>query len=303
MKQIDENVVFLFRILQITMYDIYVTNKSSDSVYVRVRSRELSSRNPKFHKELHSLLQRQGEMDKLYIQTFLVRWGFRLIPPGETASFATAAFSSRGGTLMYASLYARSELWAMDEEVDFLKFGCLFVRSYSTWSATWSAKPLKSSFSFRPANPEPVWIGARKRDPVPTFAVKASSGLGEEYFGRSVDGVPCGVSAISFRGRNYEICSRWNIAGRLPETSGDILQATGHQLYRVRTGDPVPPNAVIVGVISTLGSLYLGRVGGKEPCAVSTENGKIKHFLLDKRVKRFAGAGEILVLTNNNSPF
>ena len=100
MKQIDENVVFLFRILQITMYDIYVTNKSSDSVYVRVRSRELSSRNPKFHKELHSLLQRQGEMDKLYIQTFLVRWGFRLIPPRETVSFATAACSSRGGTLM-----------------------------------------------------------------------------------------------------------------------------------------------------------------------------------------------------------
>ena len=282
------------------MYDIYVTNRSSDFVYVRVKSRELSFRNPKFHKELHSLLQRQGEMDKLYIQTFLVRWGFRLIPPQQTLAFATAACSSSRGTLMYASLYARSELWAMDEEVDFLKFGCLFVRSHSTWSAT--MKPLKSSFSFRQVNPEPVWIGARKNDPVPKFAIKASSGLSEEYFGRSVDGVPCGVSATLFR-RRYDTCSRWNIAGRLPETSGDILQATDHQLYRVKTGDPVPPNAVIVGVISTLGSLYLGRVGGKEPCAITTENGKIKHFLLDKSVKRFAGAGEILVLTNTNPAF
>lgn len=38
-------------------------------------------------------------------------------------------------------------------------------------------------------------------------------------------------------------------------TSGDILQASGHQLYRVKSGDPIPPNAVIVGVSGTEGSL------------------------------------------------
>ena len=81
-----------------TMYDVYVTNDQTENAYVRLKAQELSSVNPKFHQELHSLV-RQGEMDKSYIQTFLVRWGFRLIPPRETVSFATVACSSSGGTL------------------------------------------------------------------------------------------------------------------------------------------------------------------------------------------------------------
>lgn len=170
------------------MYDVYVTNNQTEYVYVRLKPQELSSVNPKFHQELHSLV-RQGKMDKSYIQTFLVRWGFRLIPPRETVSFATVACSSSGGTHMYASLYARSELWAMDEEVDFHKFGCLFVRSHYM-------RPI-DSFSFRQVNPEPVWIGANDGDNIPRNAIKSSSGLQVEYFGRSVNGVPCGVSVTA----------------------------------------------------------------------------------------------------------
>ena len=275
------------------MYDVYVISNHTEYVYVRLKPQELSSVNPKFHQELHSLV-RQGKMDKSYIQTFLVRWGFRLIPPGETVSFATAACSSSGGTLMYASLYAQSELWAMDEEVDFHKFGCLLIRRRYMSSIN------SFSFGFRQVNPEPVWIGAHDGDNIPTNAIKSSSGLEVEYFGRSVNGVPCGVSVTA-----NNKCSGWNSnrGYQLPKTSGEILQATGHQLYRVKSGDPIPPNAVIVGVSGTEGSLYLGRVGGKIPCSVSTEDGKIKKFFYRTGEKtRFeSSSGEILVLTNDTA--
>ena len=275
------------------MYDVYVTNNQTEKVYVRLKPQELSSVNPKFHQELHSLV-RQREKDKSYIQTFLVRWGFRLIPPRETVSFETVACSSSGGTLMYASLYARSELWAMDEEFDFHKFGCLFIRSH--YMRTAKARG-SFSFSFRQVNPEPVWIGAHDGDNIPTNAIKSSSGLQVEYFGRLVNGEPCGVSVT---GNNK--CSGWNSNSMYePMTSGDILQATGHQLYRVKSGDPIPPNAVIVRVSGTEGSLYLGRVGGKIPCSVSTEDGKIKQFFYRTGEKtRFeSSSGEILVLTKD----
>lgn len=275
------------------MYDVYVISNHTEYVYVRLKPQELSSVNPKFHQELHSLV-RQGKMDKSYIQTFLVRWGFRLIPPGETVSFATAACSSGGGTLMYASLYAGSELWAMDEEVDFHKFGCLLIRRHYTLSTN------SFSFGFRQVNPEPVWIGALDGDNIPTNAIKSSSGLEVEYFGRSVNGVPCGVSVTA-----NNKCSGWksNRGYQLPMTSGEILQAAGHQLYRVKSGDPIPPNAVIVGVSGTEGSLYLGRVGGKIPCSVSTEDGKIKKFFYPTgdETDFESSSGEILVLTKGTA--
>ncbi|CAH3181825.1 unnamed protein product [Porites evermanni] len=270
------------------MYNVYVTNKSENVVYVRLKSQELSSINPTFHQELHKLVRRGRVPDESYIQTFLVRYGFKLIPYRETLSFSTVACSGRGVTrILYASLYARSELWAMDEEVDFLRFGCLFVRSHYV-------SVLKTSFSFKQVNPEPVWIGAKSGDPVPTNIIKASSGLEAEYFGRLTNGVPCGVTVTA-----NNKCSRWNTRDGPPRISGDILRDTGHQLYRVKIGDPVPPNAVIVGLSSSLGSLYLGRVGGKVPCSVSAVDGKIKHFLRANNVERNGSAsGEILVLTN-----
>ncbi|KAM7449507.1 hypothetical protein ABFA07_002645 [Porites harrisoni] len=275
------------------MYDVYVTSNQTEYVYVRLKPQELSSVNPKFHEELHSLV-RQGKMDKSDIQTFLVRWGFRLILPRETVSFATAACSSSGGTLMYASLYAQSELWAMDEEVDFHKFGCLLIRR------DYKSSINSFSFSFRQVNPEPVWIGAHEGDNIPTNAIKSSSGLQVEYFGRLVNGVPCGVSVTP-----DNKCSEWNSNSRyeLLQTSGEILQATGHQLYRVKSGDPIPPNAVIVGVSGTEGSLYLGRVGGKIPCSVSTEDGKIKKFfyLTGDKTDFESSSGEILVLTKGTA--
>ena len=70
------------------MYNVYVTNKSEHVVYVRLKSQELSSLNTKFHQELHTLVS-NGDTDESYVRAFLVRWGFRLIAPKKTLSFAT----------------------------------------------------------------------------------------------------------------------------------------------------------------------------------------------------------------------
>ena len=276
------------------MYNVYVTNKSENVVYVRLKSQELSSLNVNFHQELHTLVSK-GDVDESYIQTFLVRWGFRLIPPQETLSFATFEPSGNCGTLMYASLFAASQLWVMDEEADFLKFGCLFVRSVSVPN-------FKIIFTLSQVNPEPVWIKKSQKDTFPENSIEAYSGLGYSstcYFGRSNHGVPCAVSVCN------KNCHRWDEGDNDSHSSGHILQATGHQLYRVKSGDPLPPNAVVVGLSDTEGFLYLGRVersyGRKPPCSVSTEDGKIKQFFYPTGDKtRFENAcGEILVLTND----
>ena len=279
------------------MYNVYVTNKSEDVVYVRLKSQELSSLNTKFHQELHTLVS-NGDTDESYVRAFLVRWGFRLIAPKKTLSFATSKCTMEGTgsertRIMYASLYTASELWVMDEEVDFFNFGCLFVEKVSFF-VNWIHKIM---FSLSQVNPEPVWIRSFKDDAFPENAVKACSILSDDiqYFGRSVDGAPCGLSTSN------GVCNKWYEGVKTSHTSGDILQATGHQLYRVKSGDPVPPNAVIVGVSGTEGSLYLGRVGGKIPCSVSTEDAKIKQFFYPTgdETRLESSSGEILVLTNN----
>jgi len=83
-----------------------------------------------------------------------------------------------------------------------------------------------------------------------------------------------------------------------PEQGGDILCDTGHEFVRAKTGDPVPPHAVVAGVSKPEGSLYLGRVGGNMACSISTEGGKIKSFCYASEKVQ---SGEILVLTNDRS--
>jgi len=81
-----------------------------------------------------------------------------------------------------------------------------------------------------------------------------------------------------------------------PFNSGELLSDTGHEFFRAKAGDPVPPNAVITGVAEPEGSLFLGRVGGRLPCSISTGGGCIKYFCYgSKKVQ----SGEILVLTND----
>ena len=256
-------------------------------VFVRLKPGEISSLNANIHQELHSLTN-NSDMDESYLQTFLVRWGFCLIPPQKTLPFTIGIGRGHDGTRMYASLYALSKLWIMDYEVDYVNYGCLFVKS-ELESTSGTAVVCYLTY----ACPEPVWIRASNNvnTELPSDIIKAGSSkdYGTFYFGRSYAASPCIVTSKS----NYV----WYVNESYKDF-GELLQDTGHQLLRALRGDPVPPNAVIVGVSEPEGSLYLGRIGGNMPCTISTEDGKIKYFNdLTKKEKRVE-SGEIMVLTN-----
>ena len=262
------------------MYDIYVTNKTADNVYVRLKPQEITSLNGSVHEELHKMAD-DSEIDESYVHAYLVRWGFCMIPPQNTMSFTITIDRGYDGTRMYASLYAASKLWVMDYEVDYINFGCLFVKSAAD-----------SVLYFSPVNPEPVWIKASNGDKLPDNVIKAAGSMikGDVYFGRLVNSTPCRATAYN----NH--CCVWE--GEQLQQCGELLQDTGHQLVRVKSGDRVPPNAVLLGLSDSEGSLYLGRIGGENPCSISAKDGQIKHF---SWIKTQVENGEVMVLTNDAS--
>ena len=279
------------------MYPVYVTNKSHRNIYVRLKPGELSTSNKNFHNELLEMVS-TGEIEghrTSKIHVFLVRYGFHVISPGKTLSFVTVLRSEYERGHIYVSLYAESTLWIMDNEVDFRNFGCLFVTRDPP-----NVIPCYSSFTYNysPVNPEPRWVRANDSHSFPPNAIKISNSPHELFFGRSLNGVPC---AVIFRLSNFgPMCHSWMEGSRMCYSEGDILLDTGHQFHRVKRGDPVPPNAVIVGTSDTEGLLFLGRVGGTMPCSISTEDGKIKKFCYPTFNSRFESEnGEILVLTND----
>ena len=270
------------------MYNVYVTNQSTHNVYIRLRRQTLSLENPKFHSQIEKFtVDKEHDVMQLTsgLNSFLVQMGFCMIPPQKTMSFTIG--TANDATRMYASLYALSKLWIMDYEVDYLNFGCLFVKSASVPGS-------EAVLFLNQANPEPVWTLADSGDPLPANMIKAGSHESDEgfYFGRSNRGIPCRFTT------NKNVCHLWEIDSDDWISAGEILQDTGHQLLRALSGDPVPPNAVNVGVSETEGSLFLGRVGGTIPCSISTENGKIKHFIYFKQGEKKVENGEIMVLTN-----
>ena len=81
------------------MYNIYVTNKSSDIVYVRLRPEEIASLNGNIHQDLHKRSD-DSEIDESYVHRYLVRWGFCMIPPQKTLSFTIGISRGHDGTRM-----------------------------------------------------------------------------------------------------------------------------------------------------------------------------------------------------------
>lgn len=253
------------------MFSIYFTNKSSQSVYIRLHHEKLSATIPSFYHDLDNAKENATR--------HLVQCGFFVITPNQTISFPTD--QAIGGTHMFASLYAMSTLWIMDFEINCTRFGCLFVNSKEFYG--------KTTFHLSQANPEPVWIPSNTGDSLPPHnIVKAGP---QNYFGRLSNlGTPCRVTIASSR------IGQWFLMSGHFENSGELLRNTGHVFVRANAGDDVPPNGVISGVSEPEGSMYLGRIGGNNPCSITTENGKIKYFLYGtKKVQ----SGEILVLTND----
>ena len=250
------------------MFSIYVTNKSSQSVHIRLQQEKLSATKPNFCHDLDSAKKNATRR--------LVQCGFFVITPNQTISFPTD--QAIGGTRMYASLYAESTLWIMDFEINCSRYGCLFVKSKEL--------NCKKTFHLSQANPEPVWVTAYNENKLPSDFVKACP---RYYFGRLLDrgGTPCQVTVIGSQ------IKQWNctMSGTL-SASGELLR----DIVRAKAGDDVPPHGVISGVREPEGSMYLGRIGGNVPCSITTEGGKIKNFLYGtKKVQ----SGEILVLTND----
>ena len=256
------------------MFNIYVTNKSSEGVYIRLQHEKLSATKPSFYHELDNAKENATR--------HLVQCGFCLITPYQTIPFPTDL--AINGTRMYASLHAVSTLWIMDFGINCTRYGCLFIKPKEFG--------IKTIFQLYQANPEPVWITASKGDPLPSNIVKASP---QNYVGRlsAVDGTLWEVTT------NGSQINAWRtMCGSVAFNSGELLSDTGHEFVRAKAGDDLPPNGVISGMSKPEGSMYLGRIGGHIPCSISTEGGKIKSFL---RETQKVQSGEILVLTNDSN--
>ena len=268
------------------MFSIYVTNKSGVDVYIRLQHEKLSAVNTRFHLEFDQPKGDKAKDTKDDVNSYLVRWGFCMISPQQTVPFPIDV--ANDGPRKYASLYAKSKLWIMDYEMNCMRYGCLFVTSPITYTH-------KITFHLNQANPEPIWIAAKKGD-VLSQRVAFVNVDTRAYFGRSLKrgGAPCKVKCTT-NGRRTKTFDVWIATDGSLLDSGDILCDTGHELVRAKTGDLVPPHAVITGTSEPEGSLYLGRVGGNTPCSISTEGGRIKSFCYDS--KKFQ-SGEILVLIN-----
>jgi len=97
-----------------------------------------------------------------------------LILPGETMLFPVDV--ANDGTRKYASLRDACNLWAMDFEMNCMRYGCLFVKS-----AVVSSKKI---FNFNQANPEPLWSPAKKK---------------------KGDALPANILKVGFRGRGGDV--------------------------------------------------------------------------------------------------
>lgn len=270
-----------------TMYNIYVTNQAEENVYFRLRRETIRvfTAASEFVSRVEELSkgQQESQANSSSLNSYLISMHFCIIPPQTTMSFTIGPVDD--SSTMWASLYARSKLWIMDYKVDYVNFGCLFVKQTSSLGA----------FYLIQANPEPVWISAKKGDAVPDGIVKTGSSAtnGFEYYvGRSILAIPCPVASMNGQ------CNSWIPGESENEESGELLRDTGYQWIRASRGDPIPPNSVIVGVRGAEGSVFLGRVG-REPCSIITENGKIKdfcYFPLGEETR--VANGEVIVLTN-----
>ena len=305
----------------VKMYSIYVTNKTKKNVYVRLRSQKISTAKESFHRELERLGGRDNasvdSQPQQSVNSYLVRWGFCNIPAKVTIPFAAEVHNDE--PRMYASLYARSKLWVMDYEVNCARYGCVFVDNKSNTEyvdASWmlrmvatsgrSTKPQKEEELYLSnANPNLVWVPGKSGDPaadmlnIPHNMISAGIDAieGRLCFGRSSFGgpKPCKVTTKIVEGQLKYDC--WKTVGGEEALVGELLEDTGHEFVRAKIGDPVPPNAIIAGVSDTDGTLYLGRVGGNIPSAVSTESDRIKYFYFNADGVKQVESGEIVVLT------
>ena len=277
--------VFLhLSLFSLKMYSIYITNKSSSAVYVRVQQQNISSANPHFCDDLSAVGNKQFR-----IRTHLLQWGFCEISPDQTIAFSVDIANE--GPRKYASLYGGSNLCIVDFEINCLRYGCLFIKRKLRNNVYGSGQI--GEYFFYQANPQPVWIPVEDGQPLPDKIIEA----GAAGFGRSPGNGETPLKVIlANNGSQFTTIYSKGLSRQPSFCSGTCLSDTGHEFVPANTGDPVPPHAVIGGVSVPDGSLYLGRVGGNTPCVIEVEKGKVKSFCYDCNKVQ---SGEILILTND----
>ena len=274
------------------MHNIHINNQSSAAAYVRLSSEKMQysdSYVQKLEEELFTYYDRTRDLGWRKECAFSLAIGsFCFISPNGTLSLPVenAATSLYIFVVCYEGIVGLFNL-----PFDPNMYGCISINL-----------PLyrkESEIVLLPYNPKAVWFPAKSGDKLPTdIAVEAGVGRNVEerlYFGRMSFGVGSGIPcAVTSSGK---CAGKWMV-GDYEDEKGDLLKNTGFELIRAKLGDPVPPNAVMTGVIATVGSLFVGRVGGNIPCYISTENGKIQDFVYgvgqqaDSVMK-----GEVMVLT------
>ena len=213
------------------MYNIYVTNKSEKSVYVRLQSQKISSLNESFHHELERLTGHDNptvdSQPQQSVNSYLVRWGFCNIPANVTMPFATEAHND--DPRMYASLYTPSKLWAADYEVNCTRYGCLLVEQKT---AAVGKKQLRELY-LRKTNPNPVWISRRSGDMLfgnRIITAGTDAIEGKLYFGRSSIGCPKPCTVTTKTANYQSVFNYWKTISGEEASSGELLQDTDQGL-------------------------------------------------------------------------
>ena len=70
--------------------------------------------------------EQESQANSISLNSYLISMHFCIIPPQTTMPFTIGPVDD--SSAMWASLYARSKLWFIDCEVDYVNFGCLFVK-------------------------------------------------------------------------------------------------------------------------------------------------------------------------------
>ena len=112
------------------MYNIYVTNQTEENVYFGLRREtirafttaiEFASRVEELSKN-----KQKSQANSISLNSYLISMHFCIIPPQTTMSFTIGPIDDSAA--MWASLYVQRKLWSMDYKVDYVNFGCLFVK-------------------------------------------------------------------------------------------------------------------------------------------------------------------------------
>ena len=264
------------------MYTIYVTNKLSKNVYIRLSMEKTQDGESYVQKIKEDVLSAKSSYDiSNQCICFLLLGGFCSISPGKTRAFPVENVEAP----LYVSVMCSPTVQMVNFPFNPKMHGCMAILSDSI------------NIVVSPHNPEAVWLPAKTGDQLPSDIIKAGVGRYNEdlYFGRKASingGIPCAVTS------HVKLCNMWLMAGNVTHESGELLKNTGFELIRAKRGDPIPPNAVMTGVTEADGSLFVGRVGGSIPCHITTEDGRIQCFVYGLDKENRVANGEVMVLTH-----